>query len=138
MFESTLKLIDVNDNVLKEVLGNDKTKSFLWNLVQVYRVCQRVKQGRQRQNFQLIEESWNKIQNKIKTTFSFTPLLWDFSNATCSSNNCCKICLLELSTTSKETRNDLVESVITQDNDCSYHSICANFWVNIVNQVLPN
>ena len=84
---------------------------------------------------------WNKIQNKVKTTYSFTPLLWDFrecfSNA--NSSSICKICLLDLSSTSKGTRiKDLVESVITQENDCSYHSICANFWINIVNQVLPN
>ena len=142
LFQCTLQLLDVNESVLKEVLGADKTKSFLWNLVQVYRVCQRVKQGRQRQDsFQLVDESWNKIQNKVKTTYSFTPLLWDFrecfSNA--NSSSICKICLLDLSSTSKETRiKDLVESVITQENDCSYHSICANFWINIVNQVLPN
>merc|ERR1712062_509519 len=35
-----LKLFDVNDNLLKEVLSNEKTKSYLWSLVQVYRVCQ--------------------------------------------------------------------------------------------------
>ena len=146
LFQKTLKLLDVNESVLKEVLGADKTKSFLWNLVQVYRVCQRLQQGRrQRQvNIQhLIDDSWIKIQDKIKTTYSFTPLLWDFSdccsnNAINASNDVCKICLLDLTTTSKETRTkDLVESVITH-NDCSYHSICANFWINAVNPVLPN
>ena len=138
LFNKTLTLLEVNETLLREVLGSEKTSSFLWNLVQVYRVCQRVKRGRQVSNIIIqVEQTWNLILKKVKTKYSYTPNLWDFSDC-CQENasNTCKICLLDVSKTSKETSTHLMESVISESNGV-YCSICANFWANCVDELLP-
>jgi hypothetical protein len=48
----------------------------------------------------------------------------------------CAVCLLSLTTPSKETSNVVKENVISVDAR-KYHSTCANFWVNCVDTTLP-
>ena len=91
--------------------------------------------------FEAIESVWRSILRQFVGKPSLIPnnSLWDFSDCTIedSSDNYCGLCYLSVSKTSKETNANLIETVIGYEN-ASYHSICINFWINCVSEILPN
>ena len=145
---------DVTDKELKdEILDAQETEKFMFNLIQVFRVFKRVRISYENTNqntpeaiediFDTIESVWRSILKQFVSKSSLIPnnSLWDFSDcipdSLSSSDNCCGICHLSLNKTSKEINSNLVETVITYQS-ASYHSICINFWINCVNESLPN
>ena len=134
---------DINDEHLKkEVIATKETDSYVSNLIQVYRVYQRLKVTYEQKTEK--PEDLQKILTKINNIFSelneiFANLIpnnavWDFSQCKPYASRSCPICHLDLEHWSMETRQNLTDSII----DFKYHSICANFWLNCVDTVLPN
>ena len=143
----------VTDKELKdEILDAQETEKFVFNLIQVFRVFKRLRISYENTNqntpgvvddiFETVESVWRSILKQFVSKSSLIPnnSLWDFSDcvsdSSISSDNCCGICHLCLDKTSKETNSNLVETVISYEN-ASYHSICINFWINCVNEILP-
>ena len=134
---------DINDEHLKkEVIATKETDRYVSNLIQVYRVYQRLKVTYEQKTEKT--EDLKKIMTKINNIFSelneiFSELIpnnavWDFSQCKPYASRSCPICHLDLEHWSMETRQNLTDSII----DFKYHSICANFWLNCVDTVLPN
>ena len=148
---------DINDNDIKnEVLSTKETENYVFNLIQVYRVFQRLqvtsksiyqKKQEKDQPKKVIEDIeklnhkidkvWKQFQTMIINAKSdLMPVdnaIWDFSHCKTNASTICPICLLDLENWSREIIPALTDSII----DYKYHSICANFWINCVDPVLP-
>ena len=144
----------IDKDIKDEVLDAQETEKFVLNLVQVFRVFKRLRISYETINksssediddiFESIESVWRTILKQFVSKSSLIPnnSLWDFSDCIINSsfsgdNSFCGICHLSLNKTSKEINSNLVETVITYQST-SYHSICINFWINCVNESLPN
>ncbi len=87
------------------------------------------------------DKSWKCLLVNLKSQSSVVPnrAVFDFSNCVVSNksaSNVCSVCLLSISSRSKETTNVVSENVIDVDQR-KYHSTCANFWANCVEPTLP-
>ncbi|XP_023215603.1 synergin gamma-like isoform X3 [Centruroides sculpturatus] len=141
-----------SSTVCNKVIGTEEGSNYVKNLVEVYKVVNRIatsakSSGKQtdrlRQLLQDIEHSWNSITVFISSS-SILPeeKLLDFSSCILQSEpenlqKACGICLLNV-----DAKNTLHEV----DKDChkltyggrQYHATCANFWVNCVDPLLPS
>ena len=150
---------DINDNDIKnEVLSAKETENYVLNLIQVYRVFQRLQattttttknqeSDEQQQHYEDIEKFnhkidkvWKQFQTMIINHDAKSDLMpvdnaaiWDFSHCKTNASKICPICLLDLENWSREINPALTDSIINY----KYHSICANFWINCVDPVLP-
>ena len=82
------------------------------------------------------EKSWKVMIVNLKSRSDVIPsrAVFDFSRCVVSnatSATSCAVCLLSVTSFSKETTNVVIENVVGM-NGRKYHSTCANFWVNCV------
>ena len=87
-----------------------------------------------------IDKVWKQFQTMIINHDAKSDLMpvdnaaiWDFSHCKTNASKICPICLLDLENWSREINPALTDSIINY----KYHSICANFWINCVDPVLP-
>lgn len=102
-------------DVRAEVLEAPETAKYAYNLSQICQMLYRL-QMEDHEEFQTTVQVWAKLNQHL-------PGLLHVDAQQCSSDigsNLCKICLKYVKT------------------DLNYHSSCANFWINVVAEPLPN
>ncbi|RUS89370.1 hypothetical protein EGW08_002890, partial [Elysia chlorotica] len=145
-----------SSSVCNEVLKSNQGSQYITSIVEVYRVVCRVMTSMRstaisttelEQTLKNIDLAWNNL-TAFLVGVSLLPdsstLIFDNcvlkSDSEVSKNLACGLCLLSVDTS-------LAKSLIQPaSSDCSkltyagrqYHSTCANFWVNCVDQTLPS
>lgn len=139
-------------SVCTEVLLSSQGSTYITGVTEVYRVAKRIEGGMKSLNLEdealkdilrNIEFGWHNLQaflslspsvlQKLPSTSTLDYLLDDleYSSADCQHGNC-GVCLLKVPSNTEAA----TETVVSYQG-CLYHTSCANFWLNCVENSLP-
>lgn len=139
-------------SVCSEVLLSSQGSAYIAGVTEVYRVAKRIESGMKSLNLEdetlkdilrNIEFGWHNLQaflsfspsvlQKLPSAFNLDYLLNDLEHSLADSQNGnCGVCLLKIPPSTEAT----YETVVGY-HGCLYHTTCANFWLNCVENHLP-
>uniref|UniRef100_A0A131YHE7 Synergin gamma n=1 Tax=Rhipicephalus appendiculatus TaxID=34631 RepID=A0A131YHE7_RHIAP len=135
---------EASSQVCREALETAEGASYIHNLAEVYKVCQRIALSSRLTGLQSesldklcceVRETWERLASYLENSCLFTvkaPPAEDskWLPSTEESAKSCGVCLLHVD------NPDIASSKLSYSGR-EYHSPCANLWVNCVNSLLP-
>uniref|UniRef100_A0A0K2UMK9 Synergin gammalike [Oreochromis niloticus] n=1 Tax=Lepeophtheirus salmonis TaxID=72036 RepID=A0A0K2UMK9_LEPSM len=151
---NTFNSID-DDGILNEVISSKKTSDYIVNLVEVYRVSNRIQKsfrhveeidasvemyGKIKEEFDGIDKAWCSLLMKVKTKetedYFYSSLEQGRISCRRKDYSHCGICCSYVTDYSGETAK--WNNAFCKYGSRQYHSSCANLWINCVEITLPD
>ncbi|ODN03414.1 Synergin gamma [Orchesella cincta] len=128
-------------DVIKEVVSDEKGYCYVMNMLDIYRLSQRVQKSAERMGIDSklghisleINNLWETLTAFLLGTCVSTEICNETSEEDCESQDSlptCGVCLWSVNTEQSSQCLDYGGKM--------YHSKCANFWVNEVDAILPS
>ncbi|XP_077499350.1 synergin gamma-like isoform X2 [Amblyomma americanum] len=135
---------EASSQICREALDTEEGTSYIHNLAEVYKVCQRIAlssrlTGLQSENLDKlcseVQATWEQLTSYLENSCLFTMKIPPAEDAKWlpgadESAKSCGVCLLHVD-------NPEIASSKLSYSGREYHSPCANLWVNCVNSLLP-
>ncbi|XP_037288262.1 uncharacterized protein LOC119181185 isoform X2 [Rhipicephalus microplus] len=135
---------EASSQVCREALDTAEGASYIHNLAEVYKVCQRISLSSRLTGLQSesldklcceVRETWDRLASYLENSCLFTVKVPPAENSKWlpsddESAKSCGVCLLHVD------NPDIASSKLSYSGR-EYHSPCANLWVNCVNSLLP-
>ncbi|KAH6941400.1 hypothetical protein HPB50_017901 [Hyalomma asiaticum] len=135
---------EASSQVCREALDTAEGASYIQNLAEVYKVCQRIGLSSRLTGLQSesldklcceVQETWERLASYLENSCLFTVKVPPAEDSKWlpsaeESAKSCGVCLLHVD------NPDIASSKLSYSGR-EYHSPCANLWVNCVNSLLP-
>lgn len=135
---------EASSQVCREALDTAEGASYIQNLAEVYKVCQRIALSSRLTGLQSesldklcceVQETWERLASYLENSCLFTVKVPPAEDSKWlpsaeESAKSCGVCLLHVD------NPDIASSKLSYSGR-EYHSPCANLWVNCVNSLLP-
>uniref|UniRef100_A0A1E1X9D7 Putative vesicle coat complex copii subunit sfb3 n=1 Tax=Amblyomma aureolatum TaxID=187763 RepID=A0A1E1X9D7_9ACAR len=135
---------EASSQICREALDTEEGTSYIHNLAEVFKVCQRIAlssrlTGLQSENLDKlcseVQATWEQLASYLENSCLFTVKVPPAEDAKWlpsadESAKSCGVCLLHVD-------NPEIASSKLSYSGREYHSPCANLWVNCVNSLLP-